>query len=179
MDKVININGVEYIQKSEYDKAKKDADTIRQIVSSSIADLSNYVNNQSVAQSINQVFSQRSKHLQIRIAGQKIYNINKMTKDGIFFSNPNQRKLIFTIKDVLKINKKYNKDTTKKDVKKMADDMELPIDTIHRIIYNIDKDTFTKYEKEFLSDINTKIERKPAPVENNPEKRRESVLFST
>ena len=175
MDKVININGVEYIQKSEYDKAKKDADTIRQIVSSSIADLSNYVNNQSVAQSINQVFSQRSKHLQIRIAGQKIYNISKMTKDGVFFSNPNQRKLIFTIK----VNKQYNEDTTKKDVKKMADDMELPIDTIHRIIYNIDKDTFAKYEKEFLSDINTKIERKPAPVENNPEKRRESVLFST
>ena len=27
MDKVININGIEYIQKAEYDKAKKDAET--------------------------------------------------------------------------------------------------------------------------------------------------------
>lgn len=178
MDKILTINGVEYIQKSEYDKAQKDIDTIRQIVSSSVADLNNHVNGQLIAKSVNQTLSQRSKHLQIRISGQRIYHIKRMEQDGTLFSFPN-RKMIFSIKDVLKINKRYNENTTKKDIKQISKDTKIPVDTIHRIIYNIDKGTFAEYEKEFLSDINTKIERKQAPVENNPEKRRESVLFST
>ena len=178
MEKIININGVDYIRKSEYDKAKKDADIIRQAISSSLADLSNCLDNQSNTQKNMKVFSERSKQLQLRQIATHPYQLGRMEKDGTLYSIQN-RKMVFTIKDVIKIDKRYDASTTKKDIKSMSKDFNISEDTIHRIIYNLDKNIFKEYTKKFLVDINMEIVRKPAPVQNNPEKRRESVLFSS
>ena len=115
MEKILEINGVKYIQKSEYDKAKRDIDNIKQLVSSSIADLSNFVSNQSIAQSVEkpikqevkepQNHSMRSKELRIRVSGKREYKIIEMTHDGYFYAKPN-RKMIFDIRDVIEINKR-------------------------------------------------------------------------
>lgn len=177
MDKVININGVEYIKKAEYDKAKKDADNIKKIVSSSIADLSNLIGAQKIVKS-NQVFSKRNQDLQLRQIGAQVYHMGAMDKNGTLYTFQN-RKMSITIKDVIKVDKLYNESTTKEDIRVMSKEIGITEDKIHRIIYNLDKGIFKEYIDEFLSEINTKIERKPAPVENNPEKRRESVLYSS
>lgn len=195
MEKILEINGVEYIQKAEYDKAKSDVDNIKQLVSSSIAGLNDFLGaqlpNQSVNQSVNQevktegtkvqhtnLHSQRSKKLKIRISGQREYKILRMSDDGYFYAFPNVE-LVFDIRDVMEINKRYNSSTAKEDVKKMAKDRNLPIDIIHRIIYNLDIGVLKPYIKQYLSSVNDiKVKAKEKAVENNPQKRKEAGIYS-
>ena len=197
MDKVLTINGIDYIQKSEYDKAKRDVDNIKQLVSSSIAGLNDFLGTQVIAQSITQkpkqevvqepvqeiekpseYYSLRSKHLKIRVSGQREYKIIRMTNDGYFYAKPN-RKLVFDVRSVMQINKRYNSSTTKKDVVKMAKDCQLPVDIVYRIIYNLDKGILKPYIKQYLSSVNDiKIKAKKIAVQNNPEKRKEAGIYS-
>lgn len=191
MDKILEINGVEYIQKAEYDKAKSDVDNIKQLVSSSIAGLNDFLGAQLPNQAVNQeievettkvqhtnLYSQRSKNLKIRIAGQREYKILRMSDDGYFYAFPNVE-LVFDIRDVMDINKRYNSSTSKKDVKKMAKDRNLPIDIIHRIIYNLDIGVLKPYIKQYLSSVNDiKVKAKEKAVENNPQKRKEAGIYS-
>lgn len=202
MDKILEINGVKYIQKSEYDKAKRDVDNIKQLVSSSIAGLNDFLGNQVIAQSIAQkpaqvttqetekeveneitqppseYYSIRNKNLQIRVSGQREYKILRMTENGYFYAKPN-RKLIFDIRTVMQINKRYNSSTNKQDVSKMAKDCQIPVDIAYRIIYNLDKGVFKPYIKQYLSSVNDiKIKAKKINIQNNPEKRKEAGLYS-
>ena len=191
MDKILEINGVEYIQKAEYDKAKSDVDNIKQLVSSSIAGLNDFLGAQLPNQAVNQeielettkvqhtnLYSQRSKNLKIRISGQREYKILRMSDDGYFYAFPNVE-LVFDIRDVMDINKRYNSSTSKKDVKKMAKDRNLPIDIIHRIIYNLDIGVLKPYIKQYLSSVNDiKVKAKEKAVENNPQKRKEAGIYS-
>ena len=197
MDKILTINGIEYIQKTEYDKAKKDVDNIKELVSSSIAGLNDFLGTQVIAQSVAQkpqqeikkevkeevakpteYYSMRSKHLKIRVSGRREYKIIRMTTDGYFYAKPN-RKLVFDVRSVMQINKRYNSSTNKKDVVKMAKDCQLPVDIVYRIIYNLDKGIFKPYIKEYLSSVNDiKIKAKKIAVQNNPEKRKEAGIYS-
>lgn len=191
MDKILEINGVEYIQKAEYDKAKSDVDNIKQLVSSSIVGLNDFLGAQLPNQAVNQeielettkvqhtnLYSQRSKNLKIRISGQREYKILRMSDDGYFYAFPNVE-LVFDIRDVMDINKRYNSSTSKKDVKKMAKDRNLPIDIIHRIIYNLDIGVLKPYIKQYLSSVNDiKVKAKEKAVENNPQKRKEAGIYS-
>lgn len=183
MDKILEINGIKYIQKSEYDKVKKDVDNIKQLVSSSIAGLNDFLGNQVIAQPIVQKpkqeikkptgYSLRNPKLKIRKSGQREYHIIRMDKVGHFWGKPN-KKLIFDVRNVIEINKRYNSSTTRKDVDKMARDCQLPVDTVHRIIYNLDKGILKPYIKEYLSSVNDiKIKAKHMQVQNNPQKRKE------
>ena len=190
MEKILTINGVEYIQKTEYDKAKRDVDNIKQLVSSSIAGLNDFLGvqlpNQSVEQEVKKetkqkntaVYSQRSKNLKIRVSGQREYKILRMSDDGHFYAFPNVE-LVFDVRNVIEINKRYNSSTTKKDINKMARDYQLPVDIIHRIIYNLDIGILKPYIKQYLSAVNDiKIKAKKIEIENNPQKRKEAGIYS-
>lgn len=192
LPKILDIGGIEYIQKAEYDKAKKDVDNVKQLVSASIAGLNDFLGaqlpNQSIPQKIEQetkkevkhedVYSQRSKHLKIRVSGQRKYKILRMSEDGHFYAFPNVE-LVFDVRDVIEINKRYNSSTTKKDVKKIARDCQLPVDIVHRIIYNLDIGVLKPYIKEYLSSVNNiKIKAKKIETQNNPQKRKEAGIYS-
>ena len=180
MKKVINIDGIAYIQKAEYDKAKKDVDTIKKMVASSIVDLSDFLNNQSTAQPKDEkeYYSKRNSSLKIRQLGQRLYKISYMDDKGRLFS-VSGRKIKFTIKDVMAIQKIYNSKTTKADTVQMSKQFNLSVDIIHRIIYNIDYNIFDEYIKKYLSSVNDiKIKKKEIETQNNPEKRKESGIYS-
>ena len=185
MEKILTINGIEYIQKAEYDKAQQDVENIKQMVSSSIADLTGLLGTQKVVSKEKEekpvpqgYVAKRNKDLQIRVAGQKIYKIINMDESGHFYGKPN-KKLIFDVRDVIAINKQYNNKTTKESIQKMSKDFSLPIDTIHRIIYNIDQNTFIDYVKEYLSSVNEiKIKNKKVSTQNNPQKRKEGGYYT-
>ena len=192
MDKVIKINDIEYIRKSEYDKAKKDVDNIKQLVSSSIAGLNDFLGNQVIAQSVTQiteqpitkkerqsykqkkVTSKRSKNLVFRKGAQQLYKIEKMDKDGHFYTWKN-KKCNFSIRDVIGIQKIYDSKIDNKKIEKIAKRYSLSVDIIQRIIYNIDANIFDEHIREYLSSAND-IEVKPKTVEqqNNPQKRKEA-----
>ena len=187
LPKILDIGGIEYIQKTEYDKAKKDIDNIKQLVSSSIAGLNDFL----VAQNPKQIkkeikeapkregcYALRNPKLKIRKSGQREYHIIRMDKKGNFWGKPN-KKLIFDIHDVMAINKRYSSQTSKDDIAKMARDCQLPVDTIYRIIYNLDKNILKPYIKEWLSAVNDiKIKTKKISVQNNPQKRKEMGIYS-
>lgn len=187
LPKILDIGGIEYIQKTEYDKAQKDIDNIKQLVSSSIAGLNDFL----VAQNPKQIkkeikeahkregcYALRNPKLKIRKSGQREYHIIRMDKTGNFWGKPN-KKLIFNIHDVKAINKRYSSQTSKDDIAKMARDCQLPVDTIYRIIYNLDKNIFKPYIKEWLSAVNDiKIKTKKISVQNNPQKRKEMGICS-
>ena len=187
LPKILDIGGIEYIQKTEYDKAQKDIDNIKQLVSSSIAGLNDFL----VAQNPKQIkkeikeapkrkgcYALRNPKLKIRKSGQREYHIIRMDKTGNFWGKPN-KKLIFDIHDVMAINKRYSSQTSKDDVAKMARDCQLPVDTIYRIIYNLDKNILKPYIKEWLSAVNDiKIKTKKISVQNNPQKRKEMGIYS-
>lgn len=61
--KILDIGGIEYIQKTEYDKAKKDINNIKQLVSSSIAGLNDFL----VAQTLNKSKKKLKKHLKEKV----------------------------------------------------------------------------------------------------------------
>lgn len=187
LPKILDIGGIEYIQKTEYDKAKKDIDNIKQLVSSSIAGLNDFL----VAQNPKQIkkeikeapkregcYALRNPKLKIRKSGQREYHIIRMDKKGNFWGKPN-KKLIFDIHDVMAINKRYSSQTSKDDIAKMARDCQLPVDTTYRIIYNLDKNILKPYIKEWLSAVNDiKIKTKKTSVQNNPQKRKEMSIYS-
>ena len=187
LPKILDIGGIEYIQKAEYDKAKKDINNIKQLVSSSIAGLNDFL----VAQNPKQIkkeikeapkrkgcYALRNPKLKIRKSGQREYHIIRMDKKGNFWGKPN-KKLIFDIHDVMAINKRYSSQTSKDDVAKMARDCQLPVDTTYRIIYNLDKNILKPYIKEWLSAVNDiKIKTKKISVQNNPQKRKEMGIYS-
>lgn len=187
LPKILDIGGIEYIQKTEYDKAKKDIDNIKQLVSSSIAGLNDFL----VAQNPKQIkkeikeapkrkgcYALRNPKLKIRKSGQREYHIIRMDKKGNFWGKPN-KKLIFDIHDVMAINKRYSSQTSKDDIAKMARDCQLPVDTTYRIIYNLDKNILKPYIKEWLSAVNDiKIKTKKISVQNNPQKRKEMGIYS-
>ena len=187
LPKILDIGGIEYIQKTEYDKAKKDINNIKQLVSSSIAGLNDFL----VAQNPKQIkkeikeatkregcYALRNPKLKIRKSGQREYHIIRMDKTGNFWGKPN-KKLIFNIHDVMAINKRYSSQTSKDDVAKMARDCQLPVDTTYRIIYNLDKNILKPYIKEWLSSVNDiKIKTKKISVQNNPQKRKEMGIYS-
>ena len=187
LPKILDIGGIEYIQKTEYDKAQKDIDNIKQLVSSSIAGLNDFL----VAQNPKQIkkeikeapkrkgcYALRNPKLKIRKSGQREYHIIRMDKKGNFWGKPN-KKLIFDIHDVMAINKRYSSQTSKDDIAKMARDCQLPVDTIYRIIYNLDKNILKPYIKEWLSAVNDiKIKTKKISVQNNPQKRKEMGIYS-
>ena len=187
LPKILDIGGIEYIQKTEYDKAKKDINNIKQLVSSSIAGLNDFL----VAQNPKQIkkeikeapkrkscYALRNPKLKIRKSGQREYHIIRMDKKGNFWGKPN-KKLIFDIHDVMAINKRYSSQTSKDDIAKMARDCQLPVDTIYRIIYNLDKNILKPYIKEWLSAVNDiKIKTKKISVQNNPQKRKEMGIYS-
>ena len=187
LPKILDIGGIEYIQKTEYDKAQKDIDNIKQLVSSSIAGLNDFL----VAQNPKQIkkeikeapkrkscYALRNSKLKIRKSGQREYHIIRMDKKGNFWGKPN-KKLIFDIHDVMAINKRYSSQTSKDDIAKMARDCQLPVDTIYRIIYNLDKNILKPYIKEWLSAVNDiKIKTKKISVQNNPQKRKEMGIYS-
>lgn len=191
LPKILDIGGIEYIQKTEYDKAKKDIDNIKQLVSSSIAGLNDFLGAQVIAQKPKQIkkeikeapkregcYALRNPKLKIRKSGQREYHIIRMDKIGNFWGKPN-KKLIFNIHDVMAINKRYSSQTSKDDVAKMARDCQLPVDTTYRIIYNLDKKIFKPYIKEWLSAVNDiKIKTKKISVQNNPQKREEMGIYS-
>lgn len=187
LPKILDIGGIEYIQKAEYDKAQKDIDSIKQLVSSSIAGLNDFL----VAQNPKQIkkeikeapkregcYALRNPKLKIRKSGQREYHIIRMDKKGNFWGKPN-KKLIFNIHDVMAINKRYSSQTSKDDVAKMARDCQLPVDTTYRIIYNLDKNILKPYIKEWLSAVNDiKIKTKKISVQNNPQRRKEMGIYS-
>ena len=191
LPKILDIGGIEYIQKEEYDKAKKDIDNIKQLVSSSIAGLNDFLGAQVIVQNPKQIkkeikeapkredcYALRNPKLKIRKSGQREYHIIIMDKIGNFWGKPN-KKLIFNIHDVMAINKRYSSQTSKDDVAKMARDCQLPVDTTYRIIYNLDKKIFKPYIKEWLSAVNDiKIKTKKISVQNNPQKREEMGIYS-
>ena len=191
LPKILDIGGIEYIQKTEYDKAKKDIDNIKQLVSSSIAGLNDFLGTQVIAQNPKQIkkeikeapkregcYALRNPKLKIRKSGQREYHIIRMDKTGNFWGKPN-KKLIFNIHDVMAINKRYSSQTSKDDVAKMARDCQLPVDTTYRIIYNLDKNILKPYIKEWLSTVNDiKIKTKKTLVQNNPQKRKEMGIYS-
>ena len=191
LPKILDIGGIEYIQKAEYDKAQKDIDSIKQLVSSSIAGLNDFLGAQVIAQKPKQIkkeikeapkregcYALRNPKLKIRKSGQREYHIIRMDKTGNFWGKPN-KKLIFDIHDVMAINKRYNSQTSKDDIAKMARDCQLPVDTTYRIIYNLDKNILKPYIKEWLSAVNDiKIKIKKISVQNNPQKRKEMGIYS-
>ena len=191
LPKILDIGGIEYIQKTEYDKAQKDIDSIKQLVSSSIAGLNDFLGAQVIAQKPKQIkkeikeapkregcYALRNPKLKIRKSGQREYHIIRMDKTGNFWGKPN-KKLIFDIHDVMAINKRYSSQTSKDDIAKMARDCQLPVDTIYRIIYNLDKNILKPYIKEWLSSVNDiKIKTKKISVQNNPQKRKEMGIYS-
>lgn len=191
LPKILDIGGIEYIQKEEYDKAKKDIDNIKQLVSSSIAGLNDFLGTQVIAQNPKQIkkeikeapkregcYALRNPKLKIRKSGQREYHIIRMDKKGNFWGKPN-KKLIFDIHDVMAINKRYSSQTSKDDIAKMARDCQLPVDTIYRIIYNLDKNILKPYIKEWLSAVNDiKIKTKKISVQNNSQKRKEMGIYS-
>ena len=63
LPKILDIGGIEYIQKAEYDKAKKDINNIKQLVSSSIAGLNDFL----VAQNPKQIKKERRVFFNIRV----------------------------------------------------------------------------------------------------------------
>ena len=65
LPKILDIGGIEYIQKTEYDKAQKDIDNIKQLVSSSIAGLNDFLGTQVIAQSVAQKPKQIKKERRV------------------------------------------------------------------------------------------------------------------
>ena len=185
MEDTLVINGVTYIRQSQVAEMEQNLENIRQIVNSALNDVSALVNSQSVVQSNNQVTKKKIKtpkikrdiSLKIREATMVPYEISRMDNSGNFYSIHN-RKYIFTMKDVLLIRKEFGINTTNHDIKKLSEKMSLGINNIHRIIYNLEIGTFDKYIKEWLESVNeVKVTGHHAPVENNPQKRKESGIY--
>ena len=203
MDKILEINGIKYIQKAEYDKAQKDLKNVKKIVSASIANLTGFLNDESVdakpkvakatvakttvskktvakkpTTKRSKVYSLRSKHLSLYPSEIAIYSDLKMNKDGEFHGYHN-RPLKFNIRHVISINKEYCSSTTTKDVAKWAREFGFTMNTIHRIIYNLDHGTFVDFIKEYLSSANDiSIKHKQVETQNNPQKRKEAGIYS-
>lgn len=187
MEDILEINGVTYIKKSQVEEMEQNLAHIKKIVNSALADVSALVNNQPITEPVKKAATKKTESapklkrkiaLRLRQAAQRPYKIKQMDDSGNFYSKHN-RKFVFTIKDVLLVRKEFGVTTTDKDVKVLSKKLSLSIDNIHRIIYNLEIGTFDNYIKEWLTSVNeVKVTGRHAPIENNPQKRKESGVYT-
>ena len=190
MEDTLVINGVTYIRQSQVAEMEQNLENIRQMVNSALNNVSALANSQLVAQSNNQVTKTVTKKkveapkikrditLKIRKTTMVPYEISRMDDSGNFYSIHN-RKYVFIMRDVLLIRKEFGVNTTSDDIKKLSKKISLSENNIHRIIYNLEIGTFDKYIKEWLESVNEvkKVTEYHTPVENNPQKRKESGIY--
>lgn len=180
MDDILIINGVKYVKESQIAEMQQNLQNIKKIVNSALADVNslagNQLSNHKIEKSVPQV--KRDIALVLRKAGKKPYKIKRIDDEGNFYSIHN-RKLIFTIKDVLEVRKEFSINTTNQDIEQFSKKISLTIDNIHRIIYNLEIGTFDKYINQWLKSVNDiNIKHQSRPIENNPQKRREAGIYS-
>lgn len=186
MEDILEINGITYIKKSQVEEMEQNLAHIKKIVNSALADVSALVNNQPINEPVKKAVTKKTESapklkrkiaLRLRQAAQRPYKIKQMDDSGNFYSKHN-RKFVFTMKDVLLIRKEFGITTTEKDIKALSKKISLSIDNIHRIIYNLEIGTFDNYIKEWLTSVNeVKVTGRHAPIENNPQKRKESGVI--
>ena len=186
---IINLNGVEYVKRSriaeiekERDAAQKDLDAIRQIVGSSLRDVSNVLSKTEEVQpkqeeqkvrKINRRANRKPNDLFEPLeSSQRLFQIRYMDNDGKFFTN-NNKPLLVTIKHVLEVQKFLHMKVTNQEVDALAKKFGLNYQIVHRLVWNYQQHTFDKYITQWNKMTQPVVGMKNRPVQNNPEKRRE------
>ena len=193
MEEILEINGVTYIKKEriaeiekERDKALKDLELIKKVLGQSFKDLSSIITEDTIEEQpkivrptldkVRPVIRKRKDACVPVNSAQKLFRIRHMDDKGRFFAQ-NNKPFSFTIKQVLIIQKTLYDGITNGEVDDLARELDINYQILHRIIYNYNKNIFDKFIIKWNNMNQPVVSAKNKPVENNPEKRKESVLY--
>ena len=171
---IINLNGTEYIKRDTVKKMEQELTDLKKIMEQ--------INNLSTGMPTDTV----SRHKRVNVDDDAVFVIPKsarekwsirlMDEDGKFFSKMN-KELKFTIKDVLIANNVYSDKMTVKEAKFLKKRLNVNGYVFNRLIYNLSEGVFAKFIHEWNEKHQPVISKWKLPTENNPEKRKESVLY--
>ena len=192
---IINLNGVEYVKRSrivdiekERDVAQKDLEAIRQIVGSSLKDVSNVLSKtddikqkveleEPKPRKINRRPNRKPNDLFEPLESScRPFQIRYMNKEGKFFT-ANNKPLLVTIKHVLELQKFLHMKVTNYEVDELAKKFDLNYQIVHRLVWNYQQHIFDKYIAQWNKMTQPVVGMKNKPIQNNPEKRREMGIY--
>lgn len=189
---IINLNGVEYIRKDriadiekERDNAVRDLNMMKEIIGKSFEDLAVFINSkrevteEEPKEKVNKVKAVRKPKdafTPVQTA-QKLFKIRHMDSNGVFFT-ANNRPLKVTIKHVFEVQKALHNNVTNGEIDELAKKLGINYQILHRVVYNYQEHVFDKFINQWNKQTQPTVGAKNKPIENNPEKRKESGLYA-
>lgn len=184
MEKILKINDIEYIQR----KAVKDIEKERDEALEKLKQISRILGadtvvEETIEETVKKTTTRKKPSYgkdndlyQIPKSAQMLWQIRFMNEFGQFFNKDN-RKLKIKMKHVLEMQKTLSKNTTNGDIKALGKRIGLDYQMIHRLAYNYKEGIFDKFIKEWNQRTQPTVARKNLPIQNNPEKRKESGMY--
>lgn len=190
---IINLNGVEYIRREkiadiekERDDAVKDLNAMKEILGKSFKDLASFIdlktqnkeelnqNNQNRSQKIIRKPEDAFEPVQ---TAKRLFKIRYMNSDGVFFTE-NNRPLKVTIKHVFEVQKALHNNVTNGEIDELAKKLGINYQILHRVVFNYQEHAFDKFINQWNKQTQPTVGARNKPIENNPEKRKESGLYA-
>lgn len=194
MEEILEINGVTYIKKDaiadikkERDEAVKSLNMIREIVGVSFKDLKTMINEDIIKEQskvirptidgVKRVTRKRTDIFEPVESSKKLFKIRYMDNEGVFHTKHN-RALKVTIKHVFEVQKALHNNVTNGEIDDLAKKLGINYQIIHRLIYNYQEHVFDKFIAQWNKQTQPTVGAKNKPIQNNPEKRKESGLYA-
>lgn len=193
---IINLNGVEYVKKDkiasiiqERDNAVQELNTIKEIVNKSFKDLASFmsiedntitekvVTNNNVVRKGQKALRKPEDAFEPVQTAKRLFQIRHMDNDGIFYS-VNNRPLKVNIKHVFEVQKALHSNVTNGEIDRLAKKLDINYQVLHRVVYNYQEHVFDKFINQWNKQTQPTVGAKNKPIENNPEKRKESGLYA-
>ena len=197
MEEMLNINGVEYVKKDNYakiikerDEAVRDLKVIKDILGKSFQDLASIITTDApkpenekttVTKTIQKepiIRSRPNDPFKPTASTRKLITIRHMDENGYFYSINNRKFSKINIKTILKIQQALHRNIKCSEVTALSKKLNLTYTYLSKIIYNYQEHVFDKYIAQWNKQTQPVVKKyKNKPIENNPQKRKESQLY--
>ena len=194
MEEILEINGITYIKKEriadiekERDKAVADLNKMKEILGKSFKDLAVFITEEQIKEEpkiikptttkVQRGTRKRADAFEPVKTAQKFFKIHHMDEHGDFYAI-NNKPFSFTIKHVFEVQKALHNKVTNGEIDDLAKKLGINYQIIHRVVFNYQNHIFDKFINQWNKQTQPIVGAKNKPIQNNPEKRKESGLYA-
>lgn len=172
---IINLNGVEYIKRDKVKNMEAELKAMKEIMGQINKLTDNKIDGSITRHKRNN--KRKDAVFELPKSAQKKYEIRMMNDKGVFITAYHNKKLKITIKDVILAKKGIYDGMTTSQAFAIRDELGLNNYHFNRLVYNIKEGVFDKFIKQWNKQTGVKVGKKEVPIENNPQKRKESGIY--
>lgn len=188
MSSDVQIDGVKYVPVDEVkqlqiDVIRKALESQKYLSSSAIDDIIKVFEDLGVAEDKkpNQKRFRKPAEFRYYVTESRLFRISTVQSNGAILYSTRKSPAKWNIHHAIYIQKQMNNNSadgvTRKDIKRMSDKIKKSENIIARIMYNIEFGDLNKWIEYWRVNYNQAPRKVAKPIENNPQKRKEGVIY--